>query len=462
MIGGVAQGLFESFLRESRHTLRILRKNPGFAAAVVLTMAVGIGASAAIFSVVYSVLLKPLAYPEPDQLVRISGGATVAKFEAFGEARSFAGVGAFFVVTENVTLAGVDEPEPLQAARVSTNFLPIIGIKLAHGRSFLAEEATPGTQVAIISGELWLRRFGGDPRVLGGTAMLSGEPFTIIGVLPAGFQFPFPGVDLWRPLQPDAMPAQARGHSPALSVFGRLKPGVNLAEASAEIKVIHRQYALANPGKLDAKPNAISRATPLRDDLVRDVRSTLWMLFGAVGLVLLIACANVAGLLLTRATARSREFAVRAALGASRGRIVKQLLTESLLLAFAGGALGVLVAAWSLRGIASVPGLELPRVDEIRLDGAVLVFAVLLSAGTSLLFGLAPALGASRPDLAAVVKGSSGVKFALGWLSPRSLLVVGQVALSVVLLIGAALLMQSLGGACAVWIRDFAPGISSR
>lgn len=377
-------------------------------------MAVGIGASTAIFSVVYSVLLKPLAYPDPGRLVRISGGATVAKFEAFGKARSFTGVGAFFVVTENVTLAGVDGPEPLKAARVSTNFLPIVGIKLAHGRSFLAEETTMGAPVAIISGELWQRRFGGDPRIVGGAATLGGEPHTIIGVLPAGFQFPFPGVELWRPLQPDSMPAQARGHSPALSVFGRLKPGVALAEASAEIAVIHRQYALANAGKLDAKPNAISRATPLKDDLVRDVRSTLWMLFGAVGLVLLIACANVAGLQLTRAAARSREFAIRGALGAGRGRIVRQLLTESLLLALAGGALGVLAAGWSLRGIAGVPGLELPRVDEIRLDGAVLVFAVLLSAGTSLLFGLAPALSASRPDLAGVVKGSSGVKSAIG------------------------------------------------
>ncbi len=233
-------------------------------------------------------------------------------------------------------------------------------------------------------------------------------------------------------------------------MFGRLERGVNLNQASAELALINRQYALAHPGLLDAKPDRPEPVVLMKDQVVRNVRSILWMLFGAVGFVLIIACANIASLLLARATSRSREFAVRAALGASRGRLTGQLLTESLLLALAGGGLGVLLALWGLRGIARMPGLELPRTGDIHLDGLVLGFAVALSIATSLLFGLAPSVSASRPDLASVMKASGeaadtgGLKRLRFWLSPRCLLVIGQMALCIVLLIGATLLIESL------------------
>jgi putative ABC transport system permease protein len=440
----------ETLSRDLGYAWRMMRKSPAFAVTAVLTLALGIGATTAIFTVVHAVLLKPLSYHDPDRLVRVSGGATVARFEAIGQARSFTEAGAFPMPAENVTLSGVDGPEPLKGARVSANFLRILGVAPLHGRSFLPEEETPGPPVAIISTELWQRRFGGDPRIVGGTATLDAAPCTIIGVLPPGFQFPVPGMDVWRPWQPSTMPLLSRQNSPILTVFGRLKPGVNLEKANAELAVIHRQYALANPGKLDAKPNQPESVTPMKDQLVRNVRPILWMLFGAVGFVLIIACANVASLLLARATSRSREFAIRAALGAGRGRLAGQLLAESLLLALAGGALGVLLAKWSLGGIGRIPGLDLPRIGEIRLDGMVLGFAVALSVATSLLFGLAPSLSASRPDLARAMKStgeaadSGWQKRFLLWLSPRGLLVVGQVALSIVLLIGAALLIESL------------------
>ena len=458
-MNGVA--LIEAVGQDLRYALRTTRKNPFFALTAVLTLALGIGANTAIFTVVHAVLLKPLNYPDSGRLVRITGGATAARFDALRQAQSFRGVAAFTVYTENVTLSGLDGPEPLKASRVSTNFLEVLGVTPLQGRSFVPEEEKPAAQVAIISAELWRRQFGADPQIVGGKATLAAEPYTIIGVLPAGFPFPFPGIDVWRPWQPDTMPAQARLNSPILSVFGRLRPGVNGEQAGAQVAVINSQYALAHPEMLDANPNrprpdgwgapaGAKPLTPLKDEVVKNVSAMLWMLFGAVGFVLLIACANVAGLLLARATSRSKEFAVRAAIGAGRGRLLGQLLTESLLLAVAGGALGVLFAHWSLSGIAAIPGLDLPRIDEVRIDGGVLAFAVLLSIATSLLFGLAPSLNASRPDLARAMKAGSGSASSgspnrlAAWMSPRGLLVVAQVALAIVLLIGAALLIESL------------------
>jgi putative ABC transport system permease protein len=436
--------------QDLRYALRTMRRNPAFAFTAVLTLALGIGANTAMFTVVRAVLLKPLEYPDPDRLVRVSGGATVARFEAIRNAKSFTGAGAFFGVMESVTLSGADGPESLKGVSVSTDFLRILGVAPLQGRSFRAEEEAPGQQVAMISAELWQRRFGGDLRVVGGTARLAAAPYTIIGILPAGFQFPFPGVDVWRPLQPATMPLQSRMNSPILSVFGRLKPSVTLERASAELAVINRQYALTHPGMLDAKPKRVETITPLKDQLVRNIRSILWMLFGAVGFLLLIACANVASLLLARASSRSREFGIRAALGAGPGRLATQLLTESLLLACAGGAFGVLLARWIVTGIARMPGLQLPRAGGIHLDIVVLGFAVVLSIGTSFLFGLVPSLTASRPDLAHVMKADGESKQSIWsrsvrlWLTPRGILVVGQVALSIVLLIGATLLVESL------------------
>jgi predicted permease len=440
-----------------------MRKQPVFVFTAALTLALGIGANTAIFTVVNAVLFKPLRYHQPDRLVRISGGATAARFEAIRSARSFTGTGAFNVFTENVTLTEAAGAEGLKGVRVSTNFLSILGVEPLAGRTFLAQEETPGPAVAMIGAALWQRRFGRSPAIVGATVRLGGAPCTIVGILPEGFQFPLPDIDVWRPWQPAAVPLQSRANSPMLAIFGRLKPDVNLQQASAEIALINRRYALSNPGKLDARTDRPEPVVLFKDQLVRSVRSSLWMLFGAVGLVLVIACANVAGLLLARARSRSREFAIRAALGAGRARLTIQLLTESLMLALAGGGIGVLFAVWALQGIAKLPGLELPRLQEIHVDGIVLGFALLLSSATAILFGLAPSLAASRPDIAGVMKANGETAIA-GWtkrwigpLGARGLLVAGQVALSIVLLIGAALLIESFAR-----LRKVAPGFETR
>ncbi len=441
-----------------------MRKNPVFAATAVLTLALGIGANTAIFSVVHAVLLKPLAYRNPDQLVQISGGSTITRFEEMkASAHSFAGLGAF-TGQEDLALSGRVQPEVLKGARVSASFLNILGVGPLLGRSFLPQEDSPGgPAVAIISAELWQRRFSGDPQIIGKTVILAATPYTIIGVLPARFQFPSPSLDVWltKPSEWSVMPVKSRLDSPFLSIFGRLKSGLTLAQASAEMAILQRQYAMGHPAMLDAKPKSPVLLTPLKDELVADIRSTLWMLFGAVGFVLLIACANVASLLLARATGRSREFAVRSALGAARSRLIGQLLAESVLLSLAGGIFGILLAAWILRSIPHITAFDLPRAGEIHLDWMVLAFAAALSIATGILFGLAPGLGASRPDLMGVLRARSesmgeGVpgRIRAGF-TVRGVLVIGQVALSIVLLIGAALLVESM-----IHLRGENPGFN--
>jgi len=443
----------EQLWQDLHYGMRMLVKNPGFTAVAVLTLALGIGANAGIFTVIRSVLLKPLDYPDPNQLVEISGGATSIRFEELrSAARSYSGVGAFRGGVENATLSGGAGPEVLNEARVSANFLRVLGVEPVLGRSFLTDEDTPGgPAVAMISAELWHRRFGGDPRVVGKTVALAATPHTIIGVLPPKFQFPFSGLDVWVTKPYFMMTAL----TPYLEVFGRLKPRVSIGQANAELALLNRQYNLAHPGMLDSSAASDERVTTLKDSLVADVRPMLWMLFGVVGFVLLIACANVASLLLARAIFRTQEFAVRAALGAGRGQLIAQLLAESLLLAVAGGGLGVLLAKWSLSGITRMATLDLPRMGEIQLDGKVFGFAVVLSVVTGVLFGLVPSLGVSRPDLVRMLKAGGeaapwdstrrrGPWFSLRSLAFRDFLVAGQVALSMVLLIGATLLMKSV------------------
>ncbi len=445
--------LLEAIGQDARYAVRTLRKNPAFAVTAILMVAIAIGGNTAMFTVIRAVLLKPLEYPHPDQLVNISGGATPTRFaEMDATARSFTGLGAF-TNQENLTLAGGGEPEVLHGVRVSASFLAILGVNPVLGRSFLPQEdSAGGAPVAMISAELWRRRFGADPQIVGKTVNLEAAPYTIIGVLPPHFQFPFPGVDVWltAPSEWPLMPPKSRALSPFLSVFGRLKPGVSLEQANSEMRVIRHQYAAAHPAMLDAKPKKPVEVAAMKDDLVANVRSTLWLLFGAVGFVLLIACANVASLLLARAASRSREFAVRSAVGALRSRLIGQLLVESLLLAFSGGLLGALLSVWSLRLFPHITLFVLPRAGEIHPDWGVLGFAAALSAATGILFGMAPSLSASRPDLIRVLRtsGEAGNKAVprriLPGLTLRSVLSVGQVALSVVLLIGAALLMESV------------------
>ena len=315
-----------------------------------------------------------------------------------------------------MALSGDGQPEVLKGARVSSSFLDILGVQPLLGRSFYATEDKPGAPaVAMISAELWQRRFSGTPSILGQSVTLAGTAYTVIGVLPYKFQFPFAATDVWltRPSEWSAIDPQSQRISPVLHMFGRLKPGVSMAQADAELVVIDHRYDAAHPEMLDTN-RSIARlwnrppehVELLKDQLVSNIRSKLWLLFGAVGLVLLIVCANIASLLLARTTARSREFAVRAAIGAGQGRIIGQLLTESILLSFMGGALGIALAELGVKIVRSMTALALPRSGEVRLDVTVLLFAVLLSLLSGLLFGLAPALSTSRPDLAGVLRGS--------------------------------------------------------
>ncbi len=440
-------GLFQ----DMRSAIRQLRKSPGFALAAVLTLAVGIGANTAMFSVIHAVLLKPLPYRQAGRLVLLTRGATPVRFEEMKAAnQSFSNLAAYAGPSEHMALSGIATPVMLNGARVSWNFLDVLGISPLQGRSFLAEEDEAGAPaVVMISAELWQRQFGGDPGIVGRTITLAGAPCNVIGILPAGFQFPFGGTDVWvtRPVELSGIGTpQMRQISPILRLFGRLKPGIDIAHANAELTVLKRQYAAAHPGMLDGKLDTPEAWSPLKDQVVSEMGAKLWMLLGAVGLVLLIVCANLGGLLLARATARSREFAVRVAIGASRGRIVRQLLAESVLLASVGGALGVILAGFGIAAIRSMTFVDLPRAGEIRIDGTVLGFALAISGVTGIVFGLIPALTASRTNLVGVLKGGAdgALPKKLARFGSHSLLVSGQVALSVVLLIGATLLIRSL------------------
>ncbi|HEY3851060.1 MAG TPA: ABC transporter permease, partial [Steroidobacteraceae bacterium] len=449
-------GFFTSLWQDLRFAARMIAKRPGFSAAIVLTVAVGIGANTALFSVVRAVLLRPLGYTDPQQLVILSGGATpIHVDELRAAARSYTDTGVFSSA-EEMALTGTGEPQVVNAQRVSANFLGILGVTPALGRSFLpAEDRTGGPDVVMLSTRLWRRSFGANPAILGHAITLAGKPYTVVGILPPRFDFPSADgtLDVWttRPLEWSSMPVQSRPLSPYLHVFGRLKPGISIEQASEELAGLNHQYAAAHPAMLDAKPDTLAgrpRIRSLEESVVSDVREPLLLLTGAVGLLLLIVCANVASLLLARAATRAREFAVRAALGAGRGRLLRQLLTESTLLSLIGGVLGTVLAWTAMRGIRTATAIALPRSSEIHLDLAVLAFALALSVTTGILFGLAPALSSFRRDLAAVLQGNGAVPagrfrrhFATG---PRGLLVAGQVALSLVLLVSAGLLFESL------------------
>ena len=450
----------EQTLQDLRYTARSLRRNPGFTATIVLTLALAIGATASIFSVVNAVLLEPLPYAHLDRLVNLretrpeAGGSgrrvpvpvsPATFFDWRNGVSSFEQIAA--VAPNEVTLTGDGEPEQLQAAGVTAEVFPMFGVTPLLGRQFRAEDTRPGAEpVVILSYAFWQRRFGGDPLIVGRSITLDGRPCSVIGVLPASFDdAAAAGVSLRsRPAIWGAMPlveAGAPRSVPAWDVHARLKPGVTIATAQNEVSAVMQRLAKEFPATNAARDAQIE---PLVDRVVGSVRSNLWILFAAVVLVLLIACANVANLLLARATLRGGETAMRAALGASRSRLVRQFLTESVVLSLAGCGLGLAVVAAGIDGFASVLPANLPRAEHISIDGRVLAFSVVVSLLTGVAFGLLPAWHGSRTDLQATIKsGGRGGQGGRAGARVRSGLIVAQVALSLVLLVGAGLLLRS-------------------
>jgi predicted permease len=466
--------------KDVAYAVRMLAKSPGFSLAAILSLAIGIGANTSIFSILDALLLRPLPYKDAGRLVILwnrSPGLNITE-DWFSTAQYFdikTGHHGFeqvaIAIGGNDNLTSHGEPERVGTIRISSNLLPMLGQSAALGRTFSADEDSPGRPAtALLSHGMWERHYGADPGIIGQSVTLNGLPYEVVGIMPPGFSLPrevLPTLggaeqaDILLPLPLPADAAQNRDHED-YNIMGKLKPGVSTAQAQAEMDTITARLRHDHPQTYPPNGGLTFGIVPLLEQVVGDARPALFVLLGAVGFVLVIACANVANLLLARAVARQKEIAIRTAMGASRWRIVRQLLTESVLLSLCGGALGVLLAFWSLHWIQILGPKSVPRIHDIGIDSAALLFTFLLSLGSGTLFGLAPALRISRLNVNATLqdasRGSAGTSAVWGRGNRlRRLLVVAELALCVMVLIGAGLLIRSFGR-----LQHVSPGFNAR
>lgn len=445
----------QSLLRNVRYSARLLIKNPLFTIATLLALTLGIGANTAIFTVTSALLLRPFPYPEGKQLVTINVkdqskdfGGTLLRYEMLRDAnRSFQSVAVW--TNDNLNLTGSGEPVQVPIARVSPGFFGTLGLQPQIGRFFSPEEGQPeGKPVAVLSNPMWQSRFQGDSNIVGRTITLDQTPYTVVGVLPANVPFPFMGqAEIWIPryFEYSLIPTQRlRMGVGYLSILARVRPDVSLRQANAELEILNQRYRERNPTAPDAAPSVVMNAESLRDSVVANLRGKLLVLSAAVAVVLLIACGNVASLLLSRALARRREMAMRIALGASRGALLVQLLTEAVLLAFLAGGFGIAVAWMATRALITWGSTQLPQGVPVGFDYRVLLFTLVVCLAAGILFGTLPAWQLARSDPNTALRDEGrGIAAVHTRSRAKSLLVVGQVALSVVLLISAALLLRS-------------------